>query len=254
MLAPNADVCRQRPAVARHCGWLPEGRTIVAACLLVGAALTTTAPAGADPPDLDACAMHTSGERVVLDRERPPRPCLHLHRRPRHHRVRRRPRLPRRAGQRARRQRRGHRGAHAGRRVDARRTVRDCRRRRLPQRHPRPPEPAFAAWPPARSTCTSCATSSRTPPSAALAAWGSDVDGYVSEVTIRRNTITGAGSTGIYLEAGSRRNVVAGNVLHDNGFGENSQGTDYVVGTQTFPASGASAGRASPSTAPTRTG
>ncbi len=60
------------------------------------------------------------------------------------------------------------------------------------------------------------------------------VDGYVSEVTIRRNTITGAGSTGIYLEAGSRRNVVEDNVLHDNGFRENSRGTDFVVGSQTF--------------------
>ena len=49
---------------------------------------------------------------------------------------------------------------------------------------------------------------------------GAYVDGYVNDVTLRRLRITGAGSTGIYLEAGSRHNTVADNVIHDNGFKE----------------------------------
>ena len=50
------------------------------------------------------------------------------------------------------------------------------------------------------------------------------VDGYVSRVTIRDNLITGTGSAGIYLETGSRRNVVDGNTIVDNGFRENGPG------------------------------
>jgi len=48
------------------------------------------------------------------------------------------------------------------------------------------------------------------------------VDGYVNDVTIRRVAVIGAGSSGIYLEAGSRHNTVSGNVIHDNGFTENA--------------------------------
>jgi hypothetical protein len=56
------------------------------------------------------------------------------------------------------------------------------------------------------------------------------VDGYVSDVTIARSVITGAGSTGIYLEAGSKDNTVVDNQLIDNGYRENGQGGS----TQTF--------------------
>lgn len=47
------------------------------------------------------------------------------------------------------------------------------------------------------------------------------IDGYVSDATIRNNVIEGSGSTGIYLETGSRRTRVENNRIHDNGFGEN---------------------------------
>jgi parallel beta-helix repeat protein len=47
------------------------------------------------------------------------------------------------------------------------------------------------------------------------------VDAYVSDVIIRNNVITEAGSAGIYLETGSRRNQVEHNLLLDNGFREN---------------------------------
>lgn len=50
------------------------------------------------------------------------------------------------------------------------------------------------------------------------------VDGYVTGVTIRRNVIRGAGSSGIYLETGSRGSLVEGNSLVDNGFRENGPG------------------------------
>lgn len=46
------------------------------------------------------------------------------------------------------------------------------------------------------------------------------VDAFASGVTIRRNRIHGAGSSGVYLEAGSRRNRVEGNTIVDNGFRE----------------------------------
>lgn len=50
------------------------------------------------------------------------------------------------------------------------------------------------------------------------------VDGYVEDVTIRDSQVTGAGSSGIYLETGSRRNRVEGNVLRGNGYRENGPG------------------------------
>ncbi|MGZ4705307.1 MAG: right-handed parallel beta-helix repeat-containing protein [Acidimicrobiales bacterium] len=48
------------------------------------------------------------------------------------------------------------------------------------------------------------------------------VDGYVDDVTVAEVSVTHAGSSGIYLEAGSRHNTVTGNVIHDNGFTENA--------------------------------
>lgn len=47
------------------------------------------------------------------------------------------------------------------------------------------------------------------------------VDGYVTDTTITDSAVTRAGSSGIYLEAGSADNVVVDNVITDNGFGEN---------------------------------
>jgi parallel beta-helix repeat protein len=47
------------------------------------------------------------------------------------------------------------------------------------------------------------------------------VDGYVTGVTIRRLRIEGSGSSGIYLEHGSKDNVVHDNDVVNNGFGEN---------------------------------
>lgn len=46
------------------------------------------------------------------------------------------------------------------------------------------------------------------------------VDAYVTGVTIRDTDITGAGSVGIYLEAGSKDNVIEGNTIIANGFGD----------------------------------
>jgi parallel beta-helix repeat protein len=48
------------------------------------------------------------------------------------------------------------------------------------------------------------------------------VDGYVEGVTLRNLHVEGAGSTGIYLEAGSKNCVVEHNTLVNNGFRENS--------------------------------
>ena len=50
------------------------------------------------------------------------------------------------------------------------------------------------------------------------------VDGYVEGVTLRNNTVTGTGSSGIYLETGSRRTRVEGNHIVANGFRENGPG------------------------------
>ena len=47
------------------------------------------------------------------------------------------------------------------------------------------------------------------------------VDGYVEHVTIRNTSVMGTGSSGIYLDGGSRRNTISDNVIHDNGFIEN---------------------------------
>ncbi len=47
------------------------------------------------------------------------------------------------------------------------------------------------------------------------------VDAYVEDVTLRGNTVSQAGSTGIYLETGSRRNRVEGNSIIYGGFIEN---------------------------------
>lgn len=60
---------------------------------------------------------------------------------------------------------------------------------------------------------------------------GMYVDGYVSDVTIRRNLITGTGSSGIYLETGSKQNHVEGNAIIDNGYRENGAGgTPFTFG------------------------
>lgn len=50
------------------------------------------------------------------------------------------------------------------------------------------------------------------------------VDGYVEGVTIRRNVIVDTGSSGIYLETGSRRSHVESNILFRNGYRENGPG------------------------------
>ena len=47
------------------------------------------------------------------------------------------------------------------------------------------------------------------------------VDGYVTGVTIRRLHIEGSGSSGVYLEHGSKDNVVDDNDIVNNGFHEN---------------------------------
>lgn len=46
------------------------------------------------------------------------------------------------------------------------------------------------------------------------------IDAYVSGVTLRDLEIAGSGSVGIYLEAGSRDNVVERNVVHRNGYAD----------------------------------
>jgi parallel beta-helix repeat protein len=46
----------------------------------------------------------------------------------------------------------------------------------------------------------------------------------VTRTTIRDSTVTGAGSSGVYLEAGSADNVVTRNRILDNGFRENGPG------------------------------
>lgn len=50
------------------------------------------------------------------------------------------------------------------------------------------------------------------------------VDGYVEGVTLRRNVVRDAGSSGIYLETGSRRSHVEANILYHNGYIENGPG------------------------------
>jgi parallel beta-helix repeat protein len=61
------------------------------------------------------------------------------------------------------------------------------------------------------------------------------VDGYVEDVTLRDSQVSGTGSSGVYLETGSRRSHVERNVIVGNGFRENGpggqpfsfQGTDF---------------------------
>lgn len=61
------------------------------------------------------------------------------------------------------------------------------------------------------------------------------VDGFVTGVTLRRLHVEGAGSTGIYLEAGSKDNVVEDSQIINNGFKENGpNGSLFQVGSTTF--------------------
>ena len=61
------------------------------------------------------------------------------------------------------------------------------------------------------------------------------VDGYVADVTLRDLEIAGAGSVGIYLEAGSRDNVVQRCEIHDNGYNDTDPaGTEFSVLGGTF--------------------
>jgi parallel beta helix pectate lyase-like protein len=50
------------------------------------------------------------------------------------------------------------------------------------------------------------------------------VDGFVTGVTLRNLHVQGAGSAGIYLEEGSRDNVVEGSEIVNNGYRENGPG------------------------------
>jgi parallel beta-helix repeat protein len=57
------------------------------------------------------------------------------------------------------------------------------------------------------------------------------VNGYVTGVTLRNLEISGAGSVGIYLEAGSKGSLVERNRVHDNGYGDvTPDGIPFVVG------------------------
>jgi parallel beta-helix repeat protein len=53
------------------------------------------------------------------------------------------------------------------------------------------------------------------------------VDGYVTGVTLRNLHVEGSGSTGIYLEAGSKDNVVEDNEIVNNGYNENGPGGQF---------------------------
>ena len=57
------------------------------------------------------------------------------------------------------------------------------------------------------------------------------VNGYVTGVTLRNLDISGAGSVGIYLEAGSKGTLVERNHVHGNGYGDvTPEGIPFVVG------------------------
>jgi parallel beta-helix repeat protein len=58
------------------------------------------------------------------------------------------------------------------------------------------------------------------------------VDGYVTGVTLSHITVKGSGSVGIYLEAGSKGNLIENSVVTDNGFGS------ILPGGATFQYSG----------------
>jgi parallel beta-helix repeat protein len=61
------------------------------------------------------------------------------------------------------------------------------------------------------------------------------VDGYVTGVTLRRLHIEATGSAGIYLETGSRDNVVEDNQIVNNGYRENGpEGQFFQVAGLTF--------------------
>lgn len=61
------------------------------------------------------------------------------------------------------------------------------------------------------------------------------VNGYVTDVTLRRLHIEGTGSTGIYLETGSTDNVVEDCEIVNNGYTENGpNGQSFEVGGLTF--------------------
>jgi parallel beta-helix repeat protein len=61
------------------------------------------------------------------------------------------------------------------------------------------------------------------------------VDGYVTDVTLRNLHIEGSGSAGIYLEAGSKDNVVENNEIVNNGYSENGpDGQFFELGGVTF--------------------
>ncbi|MHC5012583.1 MAG: right-handed parallel beta-helix repeat-containing protein, partial [Planctomycetota bacterium] len=61
------------------------------------------------------------------------------------------------------------------------------------------------------------------------------VNGYVTDVTLRRLHIEGTGSAGIYLETGSRNNVVEDNQLVNNGYRENGpNGQFFEIAGLTF--------------------
>jgi hypothetical protein len=55
------------------------------------------------------------------------------------------------------------------------------------------------------------------------------VDGYVTGVTLRNLHVEGADSAGIYLEAGSKDNVVENNVIVNNGYGENGPSGQFFT-------------------------
>jgi hypothetical protein len=61
------------------------------------------------------------------------------------------------------------------------------------------------------------------------------VNGYVTDVTLRNLHVEGSGSAGIYLEAGSKDNVIEDSTIVNNGFGENSPaGQPFEFGGATF--------------------
>ena len=55
------------------------------------------------------------------------------------------------------------------------------------------------------------------------------VDGYVTGVTLRNLHVEGAGSTGIYLEHGSKDNVVENSEIVNNGFSENGPNGQFFT-------------------------
>jgi parallel beta-helix repeat protein len=61
------------------------------------------------------------------------------------------------------------------------------------------------------------------------------VDGFVTGVTIRDVEIQGAGSVGVYLEAGSMNNVIDGNVISNNGYNDTDPaGVPFTLGTTSY--------------------